>query len=509
MSQWRRFFLTHSESGAQLCIKEGNISIDKNKGTDNMKKRKIRTSLLAMTIVLVILLSIALAIAGFNIYRSNMIERYQNYAGDSIECIARCIDGDDLEKCIETGKKSEKYEELQTLANNFKESHDLIYIYIIKPLKIDPPHNMMDVLAAYTAWEKANEADTMTDLGVITEYTYPTEVAEQYMARMDNDPTITYFRNDTDFGDIYTAIRPIFNSKGEPIAVLCADIEINEIYDAAEKYALSAMLISLVFFAFSLLFVNLWIGRRIVKPIQKLQDASKAFEDKCRKRADVEDLVMRDPEIHTQDEIEGLSDSIISMVEDVQNYARDLVRKEEEISRKDTEILSMKEYVSQMDELAYRDPLTGAGNKAAYEKAARKLDWDILAGTADFAIIMSDLNYLKRINDSYGHDKGNVYIKGMYDIVAENFADSPIFRIGGDEFVVIVQNGELEKCEALVDSIRERMDKTMRDASLEPWERISTSFGIGRYEDGDDVDAVFKKADIAMYDEKKRMHAER
>ena len=49
-----------------------------------MKKRKIRTSLLAMTIVLVILLSIALAIAGFNIYRNNMIERYQNYAGDSM-----------------------------------------------------------------------------------------------------------------------------------------------------------------------------------------------------------------------------------------------------------------------------------------------------------------------------------------------------------------------------------------------------------------------------------------
>ena len=474
-----------------------------------MKKRKIRTSLLAMTVVLVILLSIVLAVAGFSIYRQDMIARYQNYAGDAIDCIAHSIDGDDLERCIETGEKSEKYQALQALANDFKETHDLIYLYIIKPLKPDPPDNMMDVLAAVTEYELTYEADTLTDLGNLTGDFYPSEIATQYMARMDHDPAVTYFRNDSDFGKIYTAIRPIFNNKGEPIAVLCGDIEIGEINGAAQKYALSAAIVSLVFFAVSLLFVNLWIGKRIVKPIQKLQDAAGAFEDKCRRRADVEELVMRDPEIHTKDEIEGLSASIVSMVQDVQGYAKDLLRKEEELSRKDTEILSMKEYVSQMDELAYRDSLTGAGNKAAYEKAARKLGWDILAGTADFAVVMGDLNYLKRINDSYGHDKGNVYIKGMYAMLAETFTESPIFRIGGDEFVVIVQDRELERCEALVEGLRDRMKKTMRDGNLKPWERISTAFGIGRYAAGDDVEAVFKKADIAMYEEKKRMHAER
>ena len=247
-----------------------------------MKKRKIRTSLLAMTVVLVILLSFVLASAGFYIYRQDMIARYQNYAGDAIDCIARSIDGDDLEKCIQTGVKSEKYEALQTLANNFKETHDLIYLYIIKPLKPDPPDNMMDVLAAVTEYELIYEADTLTDLGNLTGEFYPSEIAAQYIARMDHNPAVTYFRNDTEFGKIYTAIRPIFNSKGEPIAVLCGDIEIDEINGAAQKYALSAAIISLVFFAVSLLFVNLWIGKRIVKPIQKLQDAAGVFEDKCR-----------------------------------------------------------------------------------------------------------------------------------------------------------------------------------------------------------------------------------
>ena len=58
-----------------------------------MKKRKIRTSLLAMTVVLVILLSVALAVAGFSIYRQDMIARCQNYAGDAIDCIAPASTG--------------------------------------------------------------------------------------------------------------------------------------------------------------------------------------------------------------------------------------------------------------------------------------------------------------------------------------------------------------------------------------------------------------------------------
>lgn len=74
----------------------------------------------------------------------------------------------------------------------------------------------MDVLAAVTEYELAYEADTMTDLGNLTGEFYPTEIAAQYIARMDHDPTITYFRNDSDFGRIYTALRPIFNGKANP-----------------------------------------------------------------------------------------------------------------------------------------------------------------------------------------------------------------------------------------------------------------------------------------------------
>ena len=472
-------------------------------------KKQLKTTLLFMIVFLVVILTVFLAFSGSQIYRLDMISRYQNYAGDAINFIASQIDGDDLDKCINTGEKSEAYNSLQHLMDEYKETHDLLYLYAIKPLKNEPPDNMMDVIAATTAYEREYEADELTDLGNLTGDIYPADVAANYIARMDHDPTVTYFRNDTDFGEIYTAIRPIFNGKGEPIAVLCADIEISAIRSAEAAYGRSAGIAMLVFLAAALIFINVWIKNRISGPIEKLQKAAGEFEDKCRKRAAPSELTMNDPEIHTGDEIESLSQSIISMVGDVQSYATDLLEKDREIRKKEGEISSMREYVSQLDELAYQDSLTGAGNKAAYEKAAQKLNSDIEAGNVDFGIVMCDMNYLKRINDNYGHDKGNLYIQNLYRLLRTVFKESTVFRIGGDEFAVIVQGEELRHCKDLIGSLKKVMQEEERDAGLEPWQKISCAIGFAKYEADDKVEDVFRKADASMYDEKRRMHVQR
>ena len=467
-------------------------------------RRPLRRSLILSTLAMVLLLSVIAGIAGFFVYRDDMIRRYQNYAGDAIDFLARCIDGDDLEQCIKTGKKSEKYEELQLLANDFKETHDLVFIYIIKPLRPDPPDNMMDVLAAWTSWGKADGTDGLTDLGVLTGDAYPKEVAEEYLARMDRNAEVTYFRNDTDFGRIYTAIRPIFNSDGDPIAVICGDIMIDEINDAIVNYLMISLGIAIIVGILMALIMNRWFTVRLVGPISRLEYCAGLFEKKCSARADVSELVMENPDIHTGDEIEALSDAISDMVSDVRDYAKDLVSKDDEIS-------SMKEYVDKMDVLAYRDSLTGGGNKAAYEKAKIRLDWNILSECAEFAIVMCDLNYLKRINDTYGHDKGNIYIQKLYGMLVDSFKESPVFRIGGDEFIVLVENDELAHCEELIEKLKGEINERFTDTSLEPWERVSSAIGYARFskEVDSDTDAVFRRADEDMYAQKKLMHADR
>ena len=467
-------------------------------------KNSLQKSLIRISIIMVILISLSVGSLCFGIYRRDMISRYQNYAGDAINFLCRCIDVDDLEECMRTGVKSEKYEELQLLANNFKETHDLYFIYIIEPLKADPPDNMMDVFAAYTSWGKADGTDGLTDLGNYTGDAYPREVALQYIQRMDTDTKVTYFRNDTDFGRIYTAIRPLINSKGEPIAVICGDILIDDIYNAAYTYAIATFIVALVAGFLIIMALNRWYNRRLVQPIKNLENATGEIESKCRKRAPVSELVMNDLNIHTHDEIESLSDSIASMVEDIRNYASDLIDNEKKLS-------AMEDKASQLEALANRDSLTGIRNKTAYDNEIRSLEYNLHLGNTDFGIGVVDLNYLKVINDTYGHEKGNEAIKNICRIVCVTFAHSPVFRVGGDEFAIILKGQDLENIDSLIEKFNNELSALAENKDLQPWEAVSAAIGYATYDTDKDAGAVnvFKRADNNMYENKKKMHAAR
>lgn len=467
-------------------------------------KNSLQKSLIRISIIMVVLISLSVGSLCFGIYRRDMINRYQNYAGDAINFLCRCIDVDDLEECMRTGVKSEKYEELQLLANNFKETHDLYFIYIIEPLKADPPDNMMDVFAAYTSWGKADGTDGLTDLGNYTGDAYPREVALQYMQRMDNDTKVTYFRNDTDFGRIYTAIRPLINSKGEPIAVICGDILIDDIYNAAYTYAITTFIVALVAGFLIIMALNHWYNRRLVHPIKNLENATGEIEAKCRRRAPVSELVMNDLNIHTHDEIESLSGSIASIVEDIRNYASDLIDNEKKLS-------AMEDKASQLEALANRDSLTGIRNKTAYDNEIKSLEYNLHLGNTDFGIGVVDLNYLKVINDTYGHEKGNEAIKNICRIVCVTFAHSPVFRVGGDEFAIILKDHDLENIDSLVEKFNNELAALAENKDLQPWEAVSAAIGYATYDADKDAGAVnvFKRADNNMYENKKKMHAAR
>ena len=472
----------------------------------NMKKtsNSLKKSLIRISIIIVVLISLSVGLLCFDIYRRDMISRYQNYAGDAINFLSRCIDVDDLEECMRTGVKSDKYNELQILANDFKETHDLYYIYIIEPLKTDPPDNMMDVFVAYTSWGKADGTDGLTDLGNYTGDAYPKEVAIQYLERMDKDTKVTYFRNDTDFGKIYTAIRPLINSRGEPVAVICGDILIDDIYKAAYTYALATFIVAFIAGFILVMALNRWYDRRIVHPIRNLENATEKIEDKCRRRAPVAELVMDDPDIHTHDEIESLSDSIISMVEDIRVYASDLIAMDKKIS-------DMQNKNSRLEVLATRDSLTGIRNKTAYDNEIKKLEWELQLGNTDFGIGIVDLNFLKVINDTYGHEKGNDAIRAICRIVCRIFSHSPVFRIGGDEFAIILRGHDLENIDSLVEEFNNELMALSQNKALSPWEAVSAAIGYATYDSSKDAGAVnvFKRADNNMYENKKGMHAER
>ncbi len=121
------------------------------------------------------------------------------------------------------------------------------------------------------------------------------------------------------------------------------------------------------------------------------------------------------------------------------------------------------------------------------------------------------LNFLKRVNDTYGHDKGNVMIRKCSRMVCDIFKHSPVFRIGGDEFVVILQGHDYEHIDDLRREMEQQMNEWAKDDSLKNWEKVSAAFGYASYdpEQDNNADSVFKRADKAMYHNKKEMKAVR
>ncbi|MBO4366873.1 MAG: GGDEF domain-containing protein, partial [Clostridia bacterium] len=104
-----------------------------------------------------------------------------------------------------------------------------------------------------------------------------------------------------------------------------------------------------------------------------------------------------------------------------------------------------KEELAETRRIAYMDPLTEAGSKLAYVEDEARMNERIARGDAEpFAVAVFDLNSLKEVNDTVGHETGDFYIISSCRMIARTFPDSPVFRIGGDEFVAILIGRDYE-----------------------------------------------------------------
>ena len=154
-----------------------------------------------------------------------------------------------------------------------------------------------------------------------------------------------------------------------------------------------------------------------------------------------------------------------------EEYRRDLeasLHREEE-SRRDLEasIAREKEQFQQLTtawKQAYTDVLTGVKSKLAYSDKVQQLDKALENGVLDkLAIVVFDLNDLKRINDTLGHDVGDEMIISACRLICKVFQHSPVYRIGGDEFASILEGGDYENREELLRVFDQRIEENSRE----------------------------------------------
>lgn len=166
-------------------------------------------------------------------------------------------------------------------------------------------------------------------------------------------------------------------------------------------------------------------------------------------------------------------------------------------------------YMDRMSNLAYTDPLTGVKSKIAYMEEVRKINNNIQLGFHQFGVIMFDINGLKDMNDTYGHENGDAYIVNCCRLICTIFKHSPVFRIGGDEFAAILVGQDLAKSSQLMEKLYKRMEEQNQNVDG-PEDVISVAAGMAVFDKEKDkiFNDVFKRADKAMYEHKKTMKSQ-
>lgn len=308
------------------------------------------------------------------------------------------------------------------------------------------------------------------------------------------DPNIgfpPYITNTEPYGWLVTAGTPVYNAAGELVCYAMVDISMDVVRANQTQFILiygAALSVLTVLVCI----VGIWaVNRFIIRPINLLSGAAAHYSAQMEDNSELDNLPIK-----SKDEIQSLYSSMLKMTQDIRGYIDSLRATTQELTKTRIE-------ADEMNELAHRDALTGVGSKLAYDQQAQKLTEEMKQGSARYGIVMVDMNDLKKMNDTYGHERGNDAIQKTCSLICDVFAHSPVYRFGGDEFVVVIKGRDYDQIKERVSQFR----AAARAAGGQPWEKVNAAIGYALYEGEDTVDDVFRRADHLMYEQKKQMKA--
>lgn len=170
-------------------------------------------------------------------------------------------------------------------------------------------------------------------------------------------------------------------------------------------------------------------------------------------------------------------------------------------------VRSIREMAAKLEAYVYRDKLTGLRNAAAYMCKAADLDAQAkLIPDLNYGVILFDVNFLKKVNDNYGHQAGNQLIRHASRVICRVFEHSPVYRVGGDEFIAILEHDDYENREELLKKFDEKISASSFKVAGEAI-NLSVARGLAIYKYGMEFSDVTKRADIMMYTHKASIKA--
>ena len=378
------------------------------------------------------------------------------------------------------------------LVQYLRNMHDVKYLYILACGDKDATHDMYllddDDLPIYeTGYYEEREEDL---LGMD--------------ASVEVEPTIS----NGDWGWLCSAFAPVYAEDGTLVCQVGCDVGMEDIMRERRLNFLYLVLAAIVSAAVIVAGVNSLISRTIIHPLSQITEEMKKFSPSEDRRYEKSGVINLD--IKSNDEIEDIYNEIRSMQIRILDYLNDITVITKEMEKAEVDIQKKDRELGLISKEAYRDALTNVGNKVAYTKKVEELTSALKEGKLEFAIVMVDVNFLKTINDKYGHAAGDTYIQGCCKTVCQVYKNSPVYRIGGDEFVVVLTGMDYRQRVERLRDLRNSFEISYGMDHQDEWLRYSAASGMAELSaDDNTVELVFRKADKNMYEEKakfKEMH---
>jgi diguanylate cyclase (GGDEF)-like protein len=162
-----------------------------------------------------------------------------------------------------------------------------------------------------------------------------------------------------------------------------------------------------------------------------------------------------------------------------------------------SDITEQELYKHELEHLTLSDPLTHIGNRRKYEKFLVEELSRACRYKTPLSLIVFDIDHFKRVNDEYGHSIGDAVLKEYAQLILSNLRESDeLFRIGGEEFVIIAPHTNKEEAALLAEKLRKKVQEHRKVVP------ITFSFGVTQYKICEDESTFFMRADKALYQAK-------
>ena len=444
------------------------------------KIRMLKVKFPILTFLTYLILITVTLFACYLRFSYNMKASYDQHGKEILNLAAEDIVIDNIPKYLSGDYDRDEYERSVRKLNLYPQYFDeVFYLYAY--------HLNDDGVNATYLFDAQVDHDKAYSLG--DNYELEADILAQ-IARHGAGAPLDTVTDNTEWGYLMTCSKPLIDSHGNFQGYLLVDFDLTRARDDNIWFILKLFILifalMLVVFALGMQAVTV----RITDPIENIYLCLSRFKYATTKDREKNLQSLKDLNIHTNQEIQSLYEALITSTESSLRYINEY--------RKVTEKLG------EVNEKAHRDILTGVRNKTAFEERVSELLGQIEhEESPKIAVIMADINNLKYVNDQFGHRAGDEYIKGCCRMMSDLFTDSQIYRIGGDEFVIILDGDNYKNRTQLCEMMRSLFISSYNDTSKDPTERYSVSLGLAEYKSTDTgLSEMIQRADSAMYREK-------